>query len=483
MGELLATTSSVEDVSSNINALQEENRLLRKILNRVAHDLGSFGLDMAGIAGAIDGIATTSVEHVEDFHNLIGELGNVEACAKTITQSIGDARSVSNEMEEGIVQSQTNAVEAISSIDTLIEGVSSFDTHMSELNDAMESVRAVTSIIEGIARQTNLLALNATIEAARAGDAGKGFAVVASEVKQLAQSTTNATNEIEITIGRIKTGLDNLNDRSNGAAQTAQVVGDKAGSFTTILNMVGEAVAQINTTTQDISMHSGKVEQTCTVFTETFGDLSESANTSSSQLVTFRDELQHIVDTLDALVVGVAEAGVDTKDGQFMELAKLNAKRVSDIFQKAVDNGDISFEALFDEDYQPIAGSNPQQVMTRFTDFTDAVLPAIQEEIISQDEEHIVFSACVDTNGYLPTHNVKFSKPQSDDPVWNMANCRNRRIFDDRAGLRAAQNEQPLLLQTYRRDMGGGKFVLMKELDAPIFVNDRRWGSLRLAYK
>jgi methyl-accepting chemotaxis protein len=89
----------------------------------------------------------------------------------------------------------------------------------------------------------------------------------------------------------------------------------------------------------------------------------------------------------------------------------------------------------------------------------------------------------VDRNGYLPTHNLKFSQPQGDDPDWNAAHCRNRRIFNDRVGLRAGQNTKPVLLQTYRRDMGAGRFVMMKDLSAPIHIQGRHWGGLRLAYR
>ena len=70
-----------------------------------------------------------------------------------------------------------------------------------------------------------------------------------------------------------------------------------------------------------------------------------------------------------------------------------------------------------------------------------------------------------------------------DDPVWNAANCRNRRIFDDRAGLSAARNVRPFLIQTYARDLGGGRTVMMKEIDAPIRVFGRHWGGFRTAYK
>ena len=98
-------------------------------------------------------------------------------------------------------------------------------------------------------------------------------------------------------------------------------------------------------------------------------------------------------------------------------------------------------------------------------------------------DPRITFCAAVDRNGYLPTHNIKFSKPQGSDPAWNAANCRNRRIFDDRVGLAAGRSTKPFLLQSYRRDMGGGNFVMMKDCSAPIVVRGRHWGGLRLAYR
>jgi methyl-accepting chemotaxis protein len=121
-------------------------------------------------------------------------------------------------------------------------------------------------------------------------------------------------------------------------------------------------------------------------------------------------------------------------------------------------------------------------MMTRFVALTDRLLPAVQEAALTLDAR-VVFCAAVDRNGFLPTHNAKFSKPQGSDPAWNAANCRNRRIFDDRVGLAAGRNTKPFLLQSYRRDMGGGNFVMMKDCSAPITVRGRHWGSLRLAYR
>ncbi len=76
-------------------------------------------------------------------------------------------------------------------------------------------------------------------------------------------------------------------------------------------------------------------------------------------------------------------------------------------------------------------------------------------------------------------HNAIYSRPQrADDPAWNVANCRNRRIFDDRAGLSAARNVRPYLIQSYPRDMGNGVVIMMREIDAPIRVFGQSLGRL-----
>ncbi len=93
------------------------------------------------------------------------------------------------------------------------------------------------------------------------------------------------------------------------------------------------------------------------------------------------------------------------------------------------------------------------------------------------------FDAAADRNGYSATQHRKYNQPQRGDLAWDSANSRYRRIFNDRTGLASARNERPFLLQTYRRDMGGGNFVVMKEAAAPITVNGRHWGGVRLAFK
>ena len=90
----------------------------------------------------------------------------------------------------------------------------------------------------------------------------------------------------------------------------------------------------------------------------------------------------------------------------------------------------------------------------------------------------------VDKNGYAPTHNSSVSNPQKPgDRAWNTKNCRNRWIFDDRAGLAAGRTTRDCLMQCYERDMGNGERVTIKEAVTPIYVRQRHLGGLRVMYK
>jgi methyl-accepting chemotaxis protein len=174
---------------------------------------------------------------------------------------------------------------------------------------------------------------------------------------------------------------------------------------------------------------------------------------------------------------------IRAENKEFVDRALDAAAMVSMAFEEAVTAGRLSREALFDTDYVPIDGTAPPQFRSRALDVLDAVLPPIQEPLLAADKR-MVFCAAVDRNGYLPVHNRIYSKPQRPGELgWNTANARNRRIFDDRAGLCAARNVRPYLIQSYPRDMGNGVIIMMREIDAPLRVFGRHWGGFRTAYK
>ncbi len=169
-------------------------------------------------------------------------------------------------------------------------------------------------------------------------------------------------------------------------------------------------------------------------------------------------------------------------DAAIIRQAQDAAAALATALEGALSTGGIGEEALFSTDLSTSPGSEPEQCLAPFTDLTDRLFPAVQEAVLASNPR-FQFCAAVNAVGYLPTHNARYSEPQRPgDALWNASHCRNRRVFADRSGLAAARNTRAFLLQGYRRDMGGGRTVRLKEVDVPITVRGRHWGNLRLAY-
>jgi methyl-accepting chemotaxis protein len=175
-------------------------------------------------------------------------------------------------------------------------------------------------------------------------------------------------------------------------------------------------------------------------------------------------------------------AKIRSDNTEFIDRAIKTANRISALFEDAVTQRKIPLDDLFDNHYVAIPGTDPLQHRTRFLDLVETILPDVQEPLLASDKR-MVFCAAVDRNGYLPVHNKIYSQPQRPgEVIWNTANCRNRRIFDDRAGLSAGRVVRPYLIQNYARQMGD-RIDMMWEIGAPIRVFGKQWGGFRTAYK
>jgi len=174
---------------------------------------------------------------------------------------------------------------------------------------------------------------------------------------------------------------------------------------------------------------------------------------------------------------------IHDENTEFVTRAMEAGTALTKIFEDAVTSGAIAIDDMFDEDYVEIPGTNPVQHRTRILSWADRALPPFQEAFLAKDPR-MVFCAMIDRNGYLPVHNRIYSQPQRPgDVTWNTANSRNRRIFNDAAGLAAGRNQRSYLIQSYARDMGNGQTIMMREIDVPIRVQGRHWGGFRTAYR
>lgn len=453
------------------------------IVAEVAQEIGHLGIGAAEIAGQLSEVSQRSQTQSTQITGLIDATNEMVTTNVAIGESVVSTEKATASASSDVDASQKSIADAINNIISLVQGVNEVGVTLTNLGEALERVARVADGIEGIARQTNLLALNATIEAARAGAAGKGFAVVASEVKSLADETRKATLEITDTVKELNTQVEVLQREGESNKQKAEVVQEGTNSISEIFDNIGAHLQQITTDVGNISTVAEQNRQQSDTVSESLSGLIRENEQTQANIDAADQSAEKLLGMSENLIEVIATSGQRTPDSPFIDLVVQKAEEISKVFEDAVDTNRISISDLFDESYVPIPNTAPEQLMTAFVEFTDQVLPDIQEPVLDFDDK-VVFCAAVDRNGFLPTHNNKFSQPQRPDDIeWNTGNCRNRKIFDDRTGSRAGKNTRPFLLQTYRRDMGNNTYVTMKDLSAPIMVHGRHWGGLRLAYK
>jgi methyl-accepting chemotaxis protein len=456
----------------------ESERLVDQLANRI----GGLGVELADVAGNVQEVAQRFTMQSERF-------GHLQQTAETMVSANHDIAGASKAVQSAttaavteIAQSRTAVETAVGHIAQLIEAVGRIESRLGAVSSALSQVAKVSTSIEAIAKQTNLLALNATIEAARAGDAGRGFAVVASEVKNLAEATRQATQQIGDTVRGLDGQVGSLIGESGEASGRAKHAGEGAAQIQHIIARVQDGFGKVSQEIDGVAKAATSNLAHCDEVIGELANLAKGVDLSSSDLKHADQRVAKLLETSEGLIAMIADSGVETSDAPLIRVVVETARRISEVFEAAVARGEISVDRLMDETYREIAGTDPRQYMTDYVEFTDRVLPAIQDPIQKADPR-IVFCVAWAKGGYLPTHNPNYRQPQGKDPVWNNANCRNRRLFNDRAVKKVAANTRPFLLQTYRRDMGGGNFVLMKDLSSPIFIRGRHWGAFRMGFR
>ncbi|WP_245897276.1 methyl-accepting chemotaxis protein [Roseobacter denitrificans] len=450
-------------------------------VNRLSSAAAALGYEIVDIAGFLDLVEAHA-------HAQTSGLKIVTARARDMSAANADVREAVQAMAE---QTETTVTDVVASAEMVrqtgeksraVAGwVQQVSSRTQDVADTLDAVKRNNQQIASIATQVNTLAINAKIEAARAGESGRGFAVVAEAINELSRQTRGAAVQITENVETLTDWIFTLGQEANGIAEQASDVLEATGDTDAALGRVEASVSAADTQAKRISEQAHRVDRAISEFTPALAEIESAVKDTTSGVEETHVRILNLIDTSETIVQSTALLGNETADARFIHEVTRLAGEVASQMETALSRGEISMSRLFDRSYRPIPDTNPEQFMTESTRLMDQIMPAIQEPALGFDPK-IVFCAAVDVNGYLPSHNKKFSQPQTNDPVWNTANCRNRRIFDDRVGLKAGRNTEPFLLQVYRRDMGGGAFKMMKDLSAPIFVQGRHWGGLRLAY-
>jgi methyl-accepting chemotaxis protein len=384
-----------------------------------------------------------------------------DAALQSLASAMQEVSSAQQRIGHGAQASQQAVARAVQALADLAGEVQGIAASLKQVSEAAQDITQV-------ALNTRLVAFNATVEAKRAGEAGRGFAVVADAVKDLAGKVEQASKGIVSSVQQLDQRIERFRAELQVGSSNRGIHAAMAGIEQDVGAMAA-AAQQSHALSQQLDAQTHDLQ----------GELRQAVGAvqrATGHADGFLTMSENLIETL-------AASGVRTDDTPFIEAAQGAAAEITELLEQSLRSGQIDTARLFDSQYRAQPGTDPQQHLAAFSPLAEKLFSPVQERMLGFSPQ-VVFCIAVDRNGYVPMHNKKVSQPQRPgDTLWNTANSRWRRIFNDRTGLASARNTKPFLLQTYRRDMGGGNFMVLKECAAPIVVQGRHWGGLRLAYR
>jgi methyl-accepting chemotaxis protein len=210
-------------------------------------------------------------------------------------------------------------------------------------------------------------------------------------------------------------------------------------------------------------------------------DFAGDARANGSELLTAQKRLAHLEMLSNTMLDTLANSGAEIDDTPFILRAQETARQIMAAVERAIDEGEVGIDDVFDRDYKIVEGSNPVQYRVRFNEAADRHVRPILDRTKGTDNR-VIGSAIGDMNGYLPTHLSERCHPQGHDPVWNDEHCRNMRIMIDEQTRMALASDRPATLATYRMELGD-KWIPVKNIYVPLWFKGRRWGNFELAYR
>jgi methyl-accepting chemotaxis protein len=287
--------------TSNLTSGDEPGRMGRALDAAIANlrrTVATIEENASSLARASEQMTGTAAQIAGSAQDTSVRSQSVSAAAEQISRSVDTVSSASEEMGSSIREISENATEAARVASEAVAVTQATAATMNKLGESSAEIGNVIKVITSIAEQTNLLALNATIEAARAGDAGKGFAVVASEVKDLAQETARATEDISRRVEAIQadttgavTAIDEISQVITRISDFQTTIASAVEEQTATTAEVSRSVTEAATGTNEIAQSITGVAQAAAQTSEGVGRTQE----ATTELARMSTQLNSVV--------------------------------------------------------------------------------------------------------------------------------------------------------------------------------------------
>ncbi|MGC9670456.1 methyl-accepting chemotaxis protein [Planosporangium sp. 12N6] len=260
-----------DEVGRMADALRAALAEIRGVVSRVAESAGR-------LSGASQGLTRTSQQIAGSAREASNRAAEVAETAEQVSHSVHTVATGAEQMGASIREVAQSASDASQVGAEAVAAAQETNSTIEKLGVSSTEIGNVVKVITSIAEQTNLLALNATIEAARAGEAGKGFAVVASEVKDLAQETAKATEDIA---RRIET----IQGDTRGAVEAIGRIGQIIDRINDYQTTIASAVEEQAATAAEISRSVGTAASGSSEIATAIGGVAQAADTTSAGVI------------------------------------------------------------------------------------------------------------------------------------------------------------------------------------------------------
>ncbi len=274
------------------------SQALRSATQKISSMVGTLADSGGRLNGQARDMEQTSHALAENASATSSRVAAMEGQLDTVSSRVASVADGADEMRQSIRQIATSAAEAAGVAAEAVSVASSTEEIMRRLGTSSAEIGDVVDVITVIAEQTKLLALNATIEAARAGESGKGFAVVASEVKDLAQETARATEEISRRVEAIQAD-------TRSAVESIAGVSQVIGTINEHQTMIAAAVEEQSVTADAMATDLGVAARSTTEASETMHGVVRAADEAQRAADLVRSaaaDLSRVSDDLGAAV-------------------------------------------------------------------------------------------------------------------------------------------------------------------------------------